>query len=731
MTVGEEVSFTVTVNIPCNVTATVVETLDPGLVWLATSASGTLVPADASSSGTNLPATPDPTKFMQTAFVQPGGDGTILKIPFGALTPSGAGAIITLTASALVEDAATVTNGSALNDSFSLNWGAANPATKTATVNVVEPDLTSFTKTASASVVSQPPNPPVNYSLAANFAASGSPAYAMTLKDALTPDLTIQSMTDTTTPPACRAADGLTLPTTAPFPSNATGGITLQPHPLPTVATGDCQLSIAYSGQFAANAAINQTNSATLTYQSLDSSLAKTSAATPTGVSTAPRAYNDAKSQTTTQVNSASVAASYTLASPNVSVGQKVPIALAIALPKGGAQGVTVTYALPAGMAFASVGGNLAGLAETLNGAPVAPAPAPVALTTPAQSITLSLGKVTAAGPGGFPALTIAFDAIVLDTSPPPTTITGGGATLTFCDPSLTTCPSPNPLTTPSGSPGALTVVTPILVEATQVAPSAVQPGDPITFTISLEHDPSSSGDAHDVTVTIPLGGWTLQGQCTEVDNLGAMAPCSQDASGNVTVHYNDHIVNGSLVAAIPTAPAPGAPAAAAMFTFTAAAPGTTPPSGQVTTTWESAPSLANQGLDAPQVNDEAHPHTSTLHGGDFSVGVTAPKVTKSVSDPNLPGGNATIGDKVLYTVTFTLPHLAGTSHGLTLTDTLGPGLAFADSPAPTSPCGSGPVAGTVTAGDPLARHDIAARVQLRPRRRQRATDQTGRSGLG
>ncbi len=91
---------------------------------------------------------------------------------------------------------------------------------------------------------------------------------------------------------------------------------------------------------------------------------------------------------------------------------------------------------------------------------------------------------------------------------------------------------------------------------------------------------------------------------------------------------------------------------------------------------------------------------------------MTAPKVTKSVSDPNLPGGNATIGDKVLYTVTFTLPHLAGTSHGLTLTDTLGPGLAFADSPAPTSPCGSGPVAGTVSAGDPSM---VTTSLALRP----------------
>jgi large repetitive protein len=702
VTVGEEVSFTVTVNIPCAATATVVETLDPGLVWLATNVSGVLVPSDASSSGTNLPALPDPTKFMATASVQPGGAGNVLLIPFGALSPTGSGAIVTLKASALVEDTAAVKSGNALHNSLSLNWGAAAPATKTATVNVVEPDLTSFTKTASATIVNQPPNPAVDYSLAADFAATGSPAYGMVLQDGLTPDLTIQSMSDTTTPAACKAADGLSL--TPPFPTSAGGGIILHPNPLPTVATGACQLSIAYTGQFATNAAINQTNSATLVYQSLDSSLAKTSAATPSGVSTAPRVYSDAKSETTTQINSASIAASYNVASTNVSIGQKIPIALTVNLPKGGAQGVSVTYTLPAGMAFASVGGALAGLVETLNGAPVTPTPAAVALSSPAQSVTIPLGKVTAAGPGGFPTMTLAFDAIVLDSAPPPTTLAGGGATLSLCDPTLANCPPPKQLTTPSGSPGALTVVTPVLTEATLMSPSTVQPGDPVTFTIALQHDPASTGDAHDVTVTIPLSGWTLLGQCAEVDNLGAMASCSQNAGGDVVVQYNDHTVAGALVAAIPTiAPTlPGPPAAQAKFTFTATAPGTTPPSGQVTTTWESAPSLTSQSLDPEQVNADAHPHTSTLHGGDFSLGVTAPTVTKSVSNPNLGGGHATIGDKVVYTVTFTLPHLPSTSHGLTLTDTLGPGLAFADTPAPASPCGSGPVAGSVTAGNPL-----------------------------
>jgi fimbrial isopeptide formation D2 family protein/uncharacterized repeat protein (TIGR01451 family) len=706
VTVGEEVSFTATVNIPCApTTASVEEQLSPGLVWLAASHGGKLVPQDATSSGTNLtgPTNPNPTTFMQNATVQ-AGNGTILQIPLGTLNPSAAGSVITLKASALVENVTTVKAGASLTDSFTLSWGSTNQPTTQATVNVVEPDLTSFAKTST-------PNGPltpgttIDYSIAADLSATGSPAYGMVLTDGLAPDLTLQSMTDATSPAACKAADGLSLPATAPFPSNSSGGITLDPAPLPTTATGDCQLVIDYAGTFSTNAAITQTNSAMLAYQSLLSTLAKTSAATPSGTSTAPRTYT-AQSQTTTEVNSATIQASYGITSGNVAVGQAVPINLNVTLPKGGASGVTVTYALPNGMAFASKNQDLAGLAVTLNGSPMSPAPAPIPLTSPAQTVTIALGKITG-GAGGVPVLTLTFDAIVLDTTPAPTTLTGGGATLTFCDPSLSTCPTPNPLSSPSGSPGSLTVVSPALSESTLTSASTVQPGDPVTFTIALAHTTTSTGDAHDVTVSVPLSGWTLQaGGCKELDALGTMAPCTQDSNGNVVVHFNDQTATGAVTPAIPlTAPSLGPPAVLltgqAEFSFMANAPGTSVPTMQVTTTWDSAASLANQGLDSPQVNTSARPHTFTTTGGDFSLGITAPSVTKTVTGPagtGLPANDAAIGDRVTYTVAFTLPHLPGTAHGLILTDTLGAGLAFADTPAPTSACGTGPVSGSATA---------------------------------
>jgi len=198
---------------------------------------------------------------------------------------------------------------------------------------------------------------------------------------------------------------------------------------------------------------------------------------------------------------------------------------------------------------------------------------------------------------------------------------------------------------------------------------TASDAGDTVTFVLTVEN--AGGAPAHDVTASVTtiaaLTNYTL---VSVLDGAGTPLTNSGDLFGAGLVltnalDENDGNPGGG-----------GAPYGTdtALITYTAEIATTVGPRDVLTSdggvTWASAPSATA----FPASTDDT---TITIADPDVA------KTVDSISPAGAGGGNITAGDVVTYRLTVTLPE--GTTPGLTLTDTLPPGLDFVSATVDTT----------------------------------------------
>ena len=384
----------------------------------------------------------------------------------------------------------------------------------------------------------------------------------------------------------------------------------------------------------------------------------------------------------------------------NVTIGEIVTYRLAVSLPEGITSGIVITDTVPAGMAF------LPGSA-TLDLGPLAADP-PLSAGHPAGAGSLAFNgvftdatdpAVTAIGGGNyldgtdvrfdFGQITLPGDnnlanntffiryrAVVLDVAGT-TGLSGSQTTLTnngrFDVPS-TPLPPADLLIDPNGA--TVTVVEPELAIAKSVAPPGGDAGDPLTYTIVVNHTGRSLADAFDVTIrdVVPATiGATVNSPIT-IANVTVTHSALGTITGNFTVTGN------TLDTTTPFTLARGA---TVTVTITGVLRQDIQPGAVVANTGDLAyTSLPgpNQDLspDATGISDGTD--RERIRSGSSSASLSVPqgafgKDIFGTSAAQTSGANVTVGEVISYTLAVTLPE--GTTRDLVVSDNLPPGLDY------------------------------------------------------
>jgi uncharacterized repeat protein (TIGR01451 family)/fimbrial isopeptide formation D2 family protein len=227
---------------------------------------------------------------------------------------------------------------------------------------------------------------------------------------------------------------------------------------------------------------------------------------------------------------------------------------------------------------------------------------------------------------------------------------------------------------TATGNAPNVTIVEPTLQVAVSALPASGDAGDTITFTVTLSHAPGSNADAFDVTLQdlVPAG-------------------MTFAAMGAVTGTPPTSVTPGSGFSAVWTSFPRYPTASSTTFQFTATFDSNIGPGATITNTatsaWTSLPGVVSTALTPNNtLSTERTGNTGDVGGtendyratGTADVTGAAVQTTKTVIGTSLPAtllNDVAVGELVQYQVEVVVPE--GVATGVTLVDTLDPGLAF------------------------------------------------------
>lgn len=412
------------------------------------------------------------------------------------------------------------TNSEVANDPT--NNGTGTPGlSNTVSVTVIEPAVTVVAKTLTTAT-SGDAGDAVSYNIVVRNTGNG-PAYDLVLGDAFDAALGGLAVTISSATPALAATDPVAQ--TATIVGNTILLSRLDAGQEVTLTVTATLTQSVTPGQVIGNSVTLQSYTSlpgTGTPIGTDNSTGSTTpgtSGTPTGERDGSGGVNDYTGGTQTaanvvvpagQVSKSLFATSEAgTADPVVAIGEEVTYALLVTLPEGTTSGLVLTDQVPAGMQFVSAslvttvaasGGLL-----TANFAGSVTAPTITGGATNGEDAILTFGAITVtgdnvAGNNSFIALVtmrVLDDAANSGINPPGQTTLGNVATLAI--------PSNPPVDTP---PVNVTIVEPRLQISKSVNDTAVDLGQVLTYTLTIQHTAGSAATAFDLLVreTAPAG---------------------------------------------------------------------------------------------------------------------------------------------------------------------------------------------------------------------------------
>lgn len=356
----------------------------------------------------------------------------------------------------------------------------------------------------------------------------------------------------------------------------------------------------------------------------------------------------------------------------NVAIGERVSYRVTLRVPEGTTPAAALTDVLDSGLALVSLdsltaspalsAGNGA-FAAVLAAATVGPEPvADVQAVNQGRRIRLDFGTLTNSDTDNATDETVTLDytVVVLNSTgnnrgtgrnnAVSVAYTGGSATAN----------APN-----------VTIVEPTLQVVKTAVPTGGDAGDAVTFTVTLSHTGASNTTAFNAVLTdaVPSGLTFVSAAQT-----GGLAATTLTTAGSLAATWNTFALGDTatfqIVATIDTGLGSGT-----VLTNTAPATYTSLP-GDVTTTQSSFNTLATERTGNPANPGGAENDYSTQ--GSATVTVSSANVTKALVTTNqihTTDPSVAIGEILTYTVTVSVPEAV--SSGVSLQDTLDPGLAF------------------------------------------------------
>lgn len=353
----------------------------------------------------------------------------------------------------------------------------------------------------------------------------------------------------------------------------------------------------------------------------------------------------------------------------NVVIGERVSYRLTIRIPEGTTPAAVLNDTLDSGLAALSLDAISASPALTAANGTFADILAAATIgsvgagtTNAGRLITLNFGTLTNADTDNATSETIVIDytVVVLNSTGNNRGVGRNNAAALGYTGGTATASAPN-----------VTIQEPTLQVVKSAAPSAGDADDPITFTITLSHAAGSNTTAFDTALLDVLpAGLTF----VSATHTGGLAPTTFSSGGGFTATW-DTFALGSTSTFQMIATVNGGLASGAVLTNTATTTYTSLP-GTVTTAQSSYNTLSTERTGNPA--DPGGAENDYAASGSAGVTVSAAAVTKAVVDTNqahTTGTNVAVGELLTYEVTVTVPEAV--SNGVTLVDTLDPGLAF------------------------------------------------------
>jgi uncharacterized repeat protein (TIGR01451 family)/fimbrial isopeptide formation D2 family protein len=366
-------------------------------------------------------------------------------------------------------------------------------------------------------------------------------------------------------------------------------------------------------------------------------------------------------------------------------IGERVNYTITVTIPQGTTPAADLIDQMPAGLAFVQMNtpsfviSNPAAVSFT--GTPVPPT-----VSNQGQLLDFALGTITNTDTNSAVAETITFNiqAVVLNvTANVQGTLLVNQAAFDWNNKSSTTGLVSSP---------AVTVIEPkmLTTKAVTIGGNGGNPGDPVTYTIRIQQDPTSAADAFNVTVNDPFptgpGGSIISGLtlANVTDTSGLVTAANFALTGSDATGYTLSTTGTGFD--FPKNPA----GRVITLTFTGTTNTNVQPAQTVTNTdeveWTSLPGSPGQistfnpnafertgnATDPGQLNNYLVSSSAS-----FTVRSADLAVVKTVNNPT-----PNVGNVVVFTVTLTNngPNVA---HQVTLTDKLPSGLAFvSDTPS-------------------------------------------------
>ncbi|MDY6938553.1 MAG: isopeptide-forming domain-containing fimbrial protein [Cyanobacteriota bacterium] len=378
--------------------------------------------------------------------------------------------------------------------------------------------------------------------------------------------------------------------------------------------------------------------------------------------------------------------------------GELVTFRTTITVPEGTTSGVVLQELLDPGLAFVEITnistpqGNVTGGFDFTD---EAAANTTAAVGTNGSDFTLNLGDVVnAASSDGTPeTIVIEYTAVVLNDAANQSTDNETGPTLNNTA-TLDWTNNPTPGTPISATSATeVSVVEPQLQVIKDVAVngsgSEGDAGDPVVYTITIQHTGNSEADAFDVNLTdvLPAGfvpdadaisvtnnttGNTIQDSDFEIGGGNTL----QLASGsNIDIPEDTLItltVSGTLADSVQSGETVNSPAE---ITWTSV-DGDASDISDHTTTGDTERTGADGETGSPNNYADSDDAPATVTG-DISIEKTITDTSEPDSDTS--GNNVAIGEVVTYQIAVTIPE--GSTEGIVVTDDLPPGLQLTGTP--------------------------------------------------
>lgn len=355
-----------------------------------------------------------------------------------------------------------------------------------------------------------------------------------------------------------------------------------------------------------------------------------------------------------------------------VAIGEQVQYRVTLTVPEGTTPAAVLTDVLDSGLAVVSLDNITASAGLTaangafnaiLAAATIGPEP-PGSPTAADQGrrVSLDFGSLTNTDTNNAAAETIQLDytVVVLNSTGNNRGVgRNNAAGLTYTGGSV------------SASAPNVTIAEPTLQVVKSAVPTGGDAGDPVTFTITLSHTAASNTTAFDVALSdvLPAGLTFVSAAFSSGTN-----PTTLNTTGGVAATWTSFALGDTstfqINATIDTGLASGT-----VLTNTASTTYTSLPA-TVTTAQSPYNTLSTERTGNP--GDPGGVENDYVASGSAAVTVSNAAVTKAVVSTNqahTTGNDVAIGEILTYTVTVSVPEAV--SNGVTLVDTLDPGLAF------------------------------------------------------